>query len=496
MIKTVELTGSELEVKNLGGFNTVVHNLSADAVYASKYPGVTAGADNVAEIPAGAAKLISTTNGTVYLFGTGRVELTGQDHDSVNFSVPSSRITDGGGVSDVTQGYVDRRDEQMLSSAKQYADTKSSAVESKLADKADKSEIPTVPSELPANGGNSDTVNGHIVNSDVPENAVFTDTVYQNATPSSDGLQSAADKAKLDGVEAGANNYSLPAATADTLGGVKVGTGLTAVNGLLSLLLDPVMHRNIFRGKNLGDSLTTAQKTSIQNGTFDDLFVGDYWVINGIYWRIVDMDYWLGCGQSISSNSDTQASESLRTTYHHLVIMPDHPICSKQIGKSTGAGKLGYGGTPMFTTYLSSLALPKVQAAFGDALKEHSDIFSTVHVNGTTDNMEWSVRTIDLPSMIQMFGHRLFTAADPVNNVDNGLEGDISKTQFSLFRLCPQFIKCIKHDAGPLDIDPTYMWLRDSVNDNEYVYIDTNTGFVGSIAANYPLGVRPVFAIG
>lgn len=36
--------------------------------------------------------------------------------------------------------------------------------------------IPTIPSSLPANGGNSSTVNGHTVNSDVPANAKFTDT--------------------------------------------------------------------------------------------------------------------------------------------------------------------------------------------------------------------------------------------------------------------------------------------------------------------------------
>lgn len=35
-----------------------------------------------------------------------------------------------------------------------------------------------VPSSLPANGGNSSTVNNHTVNSDVPANAVFTDTTY------------------------------------------------------------------------------------------------------------------------------------------------------------------------------------------------------------------------------------------------------------------------------------------------------------------------------
>ena len=63
------------------------------------------------------------------------------------------------------------------------------------------SEIPTT---LPANGGNADTVNNHTVKSDVPENAVFTDTTYLDATQTEDGLMSAADKAKLDGVEKGA----------------------------------------------------------------------------------------------------------------------------------------------------------------------------------------------------------------------------------------------------------------------------------------------------
>lgn len=50
-----------------------------------------------------------------------------------------------------------------------------SAITTLQSDKANKTEIPT---ELPAKGGDSATVNGHTVKSDVPENAVFTDTVY------------------------------------------------------------------------------------------------------------------------------------------------------------------------------------------------------------------------------------------------------------------------------------------------------------------------------
>ena len=61
-----------------------------------------------------------------------------------------------------------------------------------------------------------------------------TNTTYNNATASSAGLMSTADKTKLDGIATGANNYSLPTASASTLGGVKVGTNLSISNGVLS----------------------------------------------------------------------------------------------------------------------------------------------------------------------------------------------------------------------------------------------------------------------
>lgn len=194
MIKTVILTGEEQEVSDLGGFNTVVHNLGENVIFASKYPNIAEGADNVAQIPAGSAKLISTTNGTVYLLGTGTAELTGQDHDGVNLSASS------GGDYSVIKAYIDDCDIKVLDSAKSYTDEFADVVNVEITDlktgKADKSEIPTV---LPASGGNADTVNGHSVESDVPANAVFSDTLY-----------TAEDKAKLDGIAVGANNYVHP----------------------------------------------------------------------------------------------------------------------------------------------------------------------------------------------------------------------------------------------------------------------------------------------
>ena len=50
---------------------------------------------------------------------------------------------------------------------------------------------------------NAATVNNHSVNSDVPANAKFTDTTYSEATATSAGLMSAADKATLDAMSGG-----------------------------------------------------------------------------------------------------------------------------------------------------------------------------------------------------------------------------------------------------------------------------------------------------
>lgn len=122
MIKTIKLNGKEQMVQGLGGFNTIVHNLGSKSIYASRLPNIAAEADDVAEIPAGAAKLISTTNGTVYVLGTGKAELTGQDHDGVNFKQPSSLGGDGT-ATDALIDYVDSKDAEGLDAAKTYTDT-------------------------------------------------------------------------------------------------------------------------------------------------------------------------------------------------------------------------------------------------------------------------------------------------------------------------------------------------------------------------------------
>lgn len=66
-------------------------------------------------------------------------------------------------------------------------------------------------------------------------------TTYGNATQSASGLMSSADKVKMDGIEANANNYVLPSA-GSSLGGVKSGGDVTISNGTITVNDDSHNH--------------------------------------------------------------------------------------------------------------------------------------------------------------------------------------------------------------------------------------------------------------
>ena len=72
--------------------------------------------------------------------------------------------------------------------------------------------IKNKPTSMPANGGNAATVNGHTVGVDVPADAKFTDTVY-----------------------------TLPNASTNVLGGVKIGSNISVNNGVVSVTKDNVV---------------------------------------------------------------------------------------------------------------------------------------------------------------------------------------------------------------------------------------------------------------
>lgn len=71
------------------------------------------------------------------------------------------------------------------------------------------------------------------VNSLIPDNTGAVSIA--NATENASGLMGSDDKSKLNGIEAGANNYKLPTASSSQLGGVKTGSNITNTNGTISI---------------------------------------------------------------------------------------------------------------------------------------------------------------------------------------------------------------------------------------------------------------------
>lgn len=96
-----------------------------------------------------------------------------------------------------------------------------------------------------------------------------TNTTYSAATTSSDGLMSAADKAKLDGIVAGANNYTLPVATDSALGGVRIGYTESGKNYPVKLDSDNKMYVYVPWEKGSSDITGTVQISQGGTGATD-----------------------------------------------------------------------------------------------------------------------------------------------------------------------------------------------------------------------------------
>ncbi len=229
---------------------------------------------------------------------------------------------------------------------------------------------------------------------------------------------------------------------------------------MIDELNKPELHRNVFRGKNLGSTFTDAQKSEIRNGTFKDLFIGDYWEIGGHVWRIVDINYWLNTG-------------NIACTTHHLVIMPDLQLYRSQmndIDTTTG----GYVGSKMYTENLEN-AKAMVNESFGAVnILNHKELLTKEVTNGHASSVAWYDSVLELPNSIMMYGNH---SLDDPRTIDN--------VQFALMRNYPRFINPERENQ----------WLRDVASDTAYVYIVGAGSYRAFARAGASASVRPVFGI-
>ena len=167
-IGTISLTANEIERVTLpASYGFVwVKNMSDGDIYISLNDEFTAGEDGVIDIPKGECARLQGDTSTVYLLGSGSAIVVAQKFSSCPFKL-AAKGGEGGGSSP-------EWDVDSALSLFSENPVQNKVITSEINKKADAADIPT---SLPANGGNAETVNGHSVDCDVPADAVFTDTV-------------------------------------------------------------------------------------------------------------------------------------------------------------------------------------------------------------------------------------------------------------------------------------------------------------------------------
>ena len=271
----------------------------------------------------------------------------------------------------------------------------------------------------------------------------------------------------------------------DSAGGIKTATssnkGLMskAMAGMLespdkvvfngcNVMSNAAYHNSIYRGKNLGTSITAAQLAAIAAGTFDDLFLGDYWVINSHTHTIVDFDYYIRCG-------DTEL------TAHHVVIQSDGGWSSKWY--SSNDTSRGYVSTDTGTIrkYIKDTVQPAIIADFGSShVLAYRQLYPATYSSGAATGWAWTDAKTELPNEVQVYGCPAWTN----DGHGNGHEIGIDKRQLSLFRVKPT----------AANIRAAW-WLR-SVGSATYACRVAHYGDATNTGASNSLGVRPLSLIG
>lgn len=235
-------------------------------------------------------------------------------------------------------------------------------------------------------------------------------------------------------------------------------------------------HNAIYRGKSLGSTVTTAQYAAIKAGTFDDLYIGDYWTIGGVNYRIAAFDYYLNSG-------DTSC------TTNHVVIVPDTCLYNAQMHNTSSGGwesgavnttAGGYVGSDMYKSNLEQ-AKTTIKSAFSGHVLKHRIYLTNAVANGRASGGAWCDSEVDLMCEQMVYGSGIFSPVSDGSNVPANYR--VEKSQLPLFQ----------HEPSRICNRVTW-WLRDVITASYFADVSLN-GLAGSYGASHSLGVRPAFCI-
>ena len=216
----------------------------------------------------------------------------------------------------------------------------------------------------------------------------------------------------------------------------------------------PINHNMIYRGQNLGDTLTADQDTALSSGNFTDLYLGDYWTksvdIPAFYevttaepsdWSTNYTSYYTKSGDTYTPVSgDTAPAWAANTYYERLV--PAQTVTLKAViadfdtfyaGYASGYAAInthhaavvvhgfnnvvwnktnttagGYTNS-LIHKWLVTSVLPQIETWFGSAkVLSHQKLLTNAITGDAASGWAWSSQKISLLSENQMYGSKVW----------------------------------------------------------------------------------------
>ena len=225
------------------------------------------------------------------------------------------------------------------------------------------------------------------------------------------------------------------------------------------------IHNATYRGQSLG-SFNETFADDIDNGTFNNMWVGDYFVVNNHTYKIAGFNY--KCGHEENTG-----------LANHLIMLTDALSSQPMNSSDTTVG--GFAGTKLFKNYFPQIE-SQLQADFGSHLLTFNSYLSTsIDGNGAPNNGQWYSLKACMCNSAMWWG-----SPSKYSNNANGVKFNLGDedTQLPIMKL-----HTAEQDGGY-----NYVWLRDIYNSSSFALVSSD-GAAGRDAASDSSDVRAFFLI-
>lgn len=231
-------------------------------------------------------------------------------------------------------------------------------------------------------------------------------------------------------------------------------------------------HNSHYRGKNLGTEVTAEQYAAIADGTFADMYIGDYWVIGGTVYRIAAINYYWNTGDVTCQTN-------------HITLVPRFALGTNKKMNDTNTTTGGYVNSLMRTQNMEE-AKTIINNAFGaEHILTHRRYLTNATNNGVASAGAWYDSDIELMTEQNVYGGIIYDGY--VNNGNWVERCDIDCVQYPLFMF----------QHSEITSSRTY-WLRNVASGSNFCACISNSGSAGyplAVLASSVNGVRPAFSI-